>query len=102
MLVERLGGKVTLAAGIFATSVLTLLTPISITFGGANLLIANRVVMGLCQGFLYSAVYGLLATWIPLRERTTLGVFVLSGIQVKFNLHQILSNYHKGRLKLLI
>lgn len=82
MLVERFGGKVLLLAGIVATSVLTCLTPLSIALGGAYLLIANRVVMGLCQGFIYAAVYGLLSTWIPLRERTTLGVFVLSGIQV--------------------
>lgn len=84
MLVERFGGKVLLLAGIVATSVLTCLTPVSITLGGAYLLIANRVVMGLCQGFIYAAVFGLLSTWIPLRERTTLGVFVLSGIQVNF------------------
>lgn len=82
ILVERFGGKVLLLAGIVATSVLTCLTPLSITVGGAYLLIGNRVVMGLCQGFIYAAVFGLLSTWIPLRERTTLGVFVLSGIQV--------------------
>lgn len=82
MLVERFGGKVLLLAGIVATSILTCLTPVCITLGGPYLLIANRVVMGLCQGFIYAAVFGLLSTWIPLRERTTLGVFVLSGIQV--------------------
>jgi len=82
MLVERFGGKVLLLAGIVATGVLTCLTPVSITLGGPYLLIGNRVVMGLCQGFIYAAVFGLLSTWIPLRERTTLGVFVLSGIQV--------------------
>lgn len=82
MLVEKFGGKLTLLAGIAATSVLTCLTPLSITMGGASLLIINRVVMGLCQGFIYASVFGLLSTWIPLRERTTLGVFVLSGIQV--------------------
>lgn len=82
ILVERFGGKVLLLAGIVATSVLTCLTPLSIRLGGAYLLIGNRVIMGLCQGFIYAAVFGLLSTWIPLRERTTLGVFVLSGIQV--------------------
>lgn len=82
MLVERFGGKILLLSGIVATSVLTCLTPVSITQGGAYLLIANRVIMGLCQGFIYAAVFGLLSTWIPLRERTTLGVFVLCGIQV--------------------
>lgn len=84
ILVERFGGKVLLLAGNVATSVLTCLTPISIAWGGAYLLVGNRVVMGLCQGFMYASVFGLLSTWIPLRERTTLGVFVLSGIQVKF------------------
>lgn len=82
MLVEKFGGKMTLLGGIIATSILTCLTPLSITIGGSTLLIINRVVMGLCQGFIYASVFGLLATWIPLSERTTLGVFVLSGIQV--------------------
>lgn len=82
MLVEKFGGKITLLAGIVATSILTLATPLSITWGGSTLLIVNRVIMGLCQGFIYASVFGLLSTWIPLRERTTLGVFVLSGIQV--------------------
>lgn len=82
VLVERFGGKALLLIGNVATSVLTCLTPVSITLGGAYLLVGNRVVMGLCQGFMYAAVFGLLSTWIPLRERTTLGVLVLSGIQV--------------------
>ncbi|XP_037051081.1 putative inorganic phosphate cotransporter [Bradysia coprophila] len=94
ILVERFGGKVLLLSGIVATSVLTCLTPVSITYGGAYLLVANRVVMGLCQGFIYAAVFGLLSTWIPLRERTTLGVFVLSGIQFG----SILSTYLSGVL----
>lgn len=84
MLVEKLGGKITLLAGIASTSLLTFLTPLSIEYGGSTLLIINRVIMGLCQGFIYASVFGLLAAWIPLRERTTLGVFVLSGIQVIF------------------
>lgn len=84
MMVERLGGKITFFAGIAATSILTILTPGSIELGGSTLLIVNRVIMGLSQGFIYAAVFGLLASWIPLRERTTLGVFVLSGMQVIF------------------
>lgn len=82
MLVEKLGGKITFLAGIAATSILTFLTPASIAYGGSTFLIINRVIMGLSQGFIYAAVFGLLAAWIPLRERTTLGVFVLSGMQV--------------------
>jgi MFS transporter, ACS family, solute carrier family 17 (sodium-dependent inorganic phosphate cotransporter), other len=84
ILVEKFGGKVTLLAGIVATSFFTCLTPLSITIGGSTLLIVNRVLMGLCQGFIYASAFGLLSTWIPLSERTTLGVFVLSGIQVSF------------------
>lgn len=84
MLVEKWGGKLTLLAGIIATSVLTCLTPLSIELGGSTVLIINRVLMGLAQGFIYASVFGLLSTWIPLRERTTLCVFVLSGMQVNF------------------
>lgn len=85
ILVEKFGGKITLLAGILASSFFTCLTPLSITTGGSTLLIINRVLMGICQGFIYASVFGLLSTWIPLSERTTLGVFVLSGIQVSFN-----------------
>lgn len=94
MLVEKIGGKIILLGGIFSSSILTSLTPLSITIGGSTLLIINRILMGLCQGVIYAAVFGLLSAWIPLKERTTLGVFVLSGIQVK--LFQ-----QKGRFKLL-
>lgn len=94
ILVEKLGGKITFLAGIVATSILTFLTPASISYGGSTLLIINRVIMGLSQGFIYAAVFGLLAAWIPLRERTTLGVFVLSGMQ----LGSILSTYLSGVL----
>lgn len=86
ILVEKFGGKITLLGGIVASSVLTALTPASITLGGSTLLIVNRIIMGLCQGFIYASVFGLLSTWIPLRERTTLGVFVLCGIQVGKNI----------------
>lgn len=82
MLVEKFGGKLTFLAGIAFSTILTCLTPLSITWGGPTLLIINRVVMGLCQGFIYASVFGLLSVWIPLRERTTLGVFVISGVQV--------------------
>ena len=95
MLVEKIGGKIVLLAGIFSSSILTSLTPLSITIGGSTLLIINRILLGLCQGVIYASVFGLLSTWIPLKERTTLGVFVLSGIQVKF-LKQ------KGGFKILI
>ncbi|CAG9798968.1 unnamed protein product [Chironomus riparius] len=94
ILVEKLGGKITFLFGIAATSILTFLTPASITYGGSTFLIINRVIMGLSQGFIYAAVFGLLAAWIPLRERTTLGVFVLSGMQ----LGSILSTYLSGVL----
>lgn len=94
MVVEKLGGKITLMAGIASTSILTFLTPASIAYGGSTLLIINRVIMGLCQGFIYASVFGLLAAWIPLRERTTLGIFVLSGIQFG----SILATYLSGVL----
>lgn len=49
MLVEKFDGKITLLAGLAATSLLTRLTTLSITLRGSTLLIINRVIMGLCQ-----------------------------------------------------
>lgn len=84
MLVEKLGGKTTFLAGMIVTSLLTLLTPFSIKLDpvGAVYLIVLRVMLGLSQGFVYASVHGLMAAWIPLKERTRGAAVIFTGIQV--------------------
>jgi ACS family sodium-dependent inorganic phosphate cotransporter len=55
----------------------TLLCP-----GGSTALIILRVLMGLGEGTTFPALSALLASWIPLTERSKLGSFVFGGGQV--------------------
>lgn len=50
--------------------------------GGSNALIALRFLEGLGEGTTFPALSALLATWIPLKERSKLGSFVFGGGQI--------------------
>lgn len=50
--------------------------------GGAPWLIALRFLEGLGEGTTFPALSALLATWVPLKERSKLGSFVFGGGQV--------------------
>ncbi|CAO1319250.1 unnamed protein product [Diamesa serratosioi] len=82
ILAQKYGGKYTLSLGILSTAIFTLLTPMAIHIGGAPWLIALRFLEGLGEGTTFPALSALLATWIPLSERSKLGSFVFGGGQV--------------------
>ncbi|KAJ8667705.1 hypothetical protein QAD02_009368 [Eretmocerus hayati] len=79
MLVERYGGKRCLGITIFLTSTLTLISPISIQWGGSTAFICLRALSGLIGGMMHSSIGVLAAQWIPLSERTRGYTFVLAG-----------------------
>lgn len=79
---NKLGGKHTLGFGILSTSLLTLITPLVIDWGGASALIWLRLVMGACEGAMYPAVLRLMAHWIPEDERSWAGSLAFSGFPV--------------------
>jgi MFS transporter, ACS family, solute carrier family 17 (sodium-dependent inorganic phosphate cotransporter), other len=78
-LAEKFGGKYTLSLGILSTAIFTLLTPLAIDVGGPNALIAIRFLEGLGEGTTFPALSALLATWIPMNERSKLGSLVFGG-----------------------
>lgn len=82
LLAEKYGGKWLLSVGIFSTALFTLLTPAVVHYGGAEALIAVRVLEGLGEGTTFPALSAMLASWIPLRERSMLGSLVFGGGQV--------------------
>lgn len=55
---------------------------IDLLTGGPTALIILRVLMGLGEGTTFPALSALLASWIPLTERSKLGSFVFGGGQV--------------------
>ena len=79
MIAAKFGGKHTLGVGILSTAVLTVLTPITIEWGGSTALIFLRIVMGLGEGTTYPALCALLAHWIPVDERSKAGSLAFSG-----------------------
>lgn len=84
VLAERFGGKYTLGLGILSTAIFTLLTPLAVESGGAYALIALRILMGLGEGTTFPALSVLLASWVPVNERSKVGSFVFGGGQVSF------------------
>ncbi|XP_018804075.1 PREDICTED: putative inorganic phosphate cotransporter isoform X1 [Bactrocera latifrons] len=78
---QKYGAKTLLLIGITLCSVLTLLTPLAVEFGGWQLLFALRVIQGLLQGSVHPATHAMLAKWSPVEERGALSTFCYSGSQ---------------------
>ncbi|XP_076263007.1 putative inorganic phosphate cotransporter [Rhynchophorus ferrugineus] len=96
ILAEKFGGKYSLGLGILSTAIFTLITPFVIigTNGNWKAVTALRVIEGFGEGTTYPALTALLAKWVPLKERATIGSLVYSGSQFG----TILSNLISGEL----
>ncbi|PZC86354.1 hypothetical protein B5X24_HaOG209073 [Helicoverpa armigera] len=82
MIAERFGGKYSLGFGVLSTAVFTLLTPWTVSAGGATGLIILRVLEGLGEGFTFPALNAMLARWAPISERGRMGSLVFGGAQI--------------------
>lgn len=71
-----------MSLGILSTAIFTLITPVVVESGGSTALIILRVLMGAGEGTTFPALSALLASWIPLKERSKLGSLVFGGGQV--------------------
>ncbi|XP_037069061.1 putative inorganic phosphate cotransporter [Pollicipes pollicipes] len=80
-LAERVGAVRTLAGGIGATGLLTLLTPVCALYS-LHALVAVRALQGLASGVVTPAVHCLLARWVPPLERSRISTFVYVGKQL--------------------
>lgn len=78
---QRFGPKVLLLFSLGVCSLLALLTPWFAHIGGSQLVIALRVVQGLCQGFVFPSTHTMLSKWAPVSERGTLGTYAYAGAQ---------------------
>lgn len=81
---SRYGGKYTLIGGMFFASLFTLLIPVTVQAGGAPVMIAMRILIGLGEGVIFPSCTALLAAWVPLKERSKIGTLTYSGAQVNF------------------
>lgn len=55
----------------------------TISSDGVVGLIALRILMGIGEGVMYTALTVLLAAWVPINERTTICCFAFGGSMVR-------------------
>eukprot|EP00953_Heterococcus_sp_UTEX-ZZ885_P023415 12874-Heterococcus_DN1.PRE.2 len=69
-LADKYGGRYTLAAGLTAWSVFTLLTPAAAALGSVPLL-ATRVALGLGEGFAFPSIHAMISEYVPVQRQAT-------------------------------
>jgi MFS transporter, ACS family, solute carrier family 17 (sodium-dependent inorganic phosphate cotransporter), other len=67
---SQYGGRYTLAAGLTAWSVFTLLTPAAAALGSVPLL-ACRVALGLGEGFAFPSIHAMISEYVPAQRQAT-------------------------------
>jgi len=77
-LADRYGGKTLFGGCVLISSVISLLTPLAARahFG---VLLLLRVLLGLCDGFLYPSVHALIARWSAPKYRSTVTMLIFLG-----------------------
>ncbi|XP_017154211.1 sialin-like [Drosophila miranda] len=93
ILADLYSAKWVVAFCVGVTGICELLSPTAINFG-AYYLITLRVLMGIAQGPIFPGLNGLLSSWVPKKERSTLGTLCFSGSTMGI----ILSNACSGLL----
>lgn len=77
----KCGGKNLFGLGILSTAVLTLLTPVAAR-ASVGLLVALRVLIGLCEGVVFPANHAVWTKWAPPLERSKLATIAVSGAHI--------------------
>ncbi|XP_011178049.2 putative inorganic phosphate cotransporter [Zeugodacus cucurbitae] len=80
-LCRRLGAKRTMLIATLGSSLLSLLPPLCVRWGGWGIYCGIRIVQGLFQGFLFPCIHAHLAAWCPVNERNRLGALANTGIE---------------------
>lgn len=76
---QKLGSKVVLLLSVLISSLVSMLTPTSIVYGGWKAYCVIRILQGLFQGVMFPSIYDHLAKWSPKDERNLQGTLALSG-----------------------
>ncbi|KAI1304607.1 Sialin [Halotydeus destructor] len=92
---ERFGGKWVICAGLLGSGVFNLLTPLIAS--NVSLIVTSRLALGLFQGGIFAAAFGLVHGWLPTRERSfgygLLNVGCALGSVIATSLTGYLSDY---------
>ncbi|VVD04777.1 unnamed protein product [Leptidea sinapis] len=79
MICQRYGGKLPLQISLFVNGAVSIVSPWVVAWGGWKALCVCRILQGASQGGLLPGMHTLLANWIPLSERASLGSYVYTG-----------------------
>lgn len=74
----KIGGSLVFGVGIFATSVLTLLTPLAAR-AGVEVLMAVRIIEGIFEGVTFPCIQDVWSRWCPPHERSRASSISVSG-----------------------
>lgn len=77
-LAARIGGKRVFGIGIAATAFFTIITP-PLARSSVYILIALRIIEGICEGVTYPCIHAIWANWAPPLERSKLATLAFSG-----------------------
>jgi len=78
-LATKYGGKRIFLYGVTSTSILTILTP-PLAHCHTSLLVAARVLAGLCEGVTYPSIHAIWSRWAPPMEQSRITAFAFSGM----------------------
>lgn len=81
LLAKKFGPKVVLGWSTIIGAILTIIHPLAANYGGWQLIVTLRVIVGLTQGVVYPAIHTLLAKWAPFPERSVFSTCVYCGAQ---------------------
>lgn len=85
---ERFGGKPVIVVTLILSTIISFLTPITTSLGGAYGLIGIRILLGCAQAGLFPAIATLLSAWIPKKERGRVGSLIFCAGPVRF-IHEL-------------
>ncbi|XP_055920693.1 putative inorganic phosphate cotransporter [Eupeodes corollae] len=77
-----LGAKNTILISTLGSAITSLLTPSLIPLGGWQMYTCIAIVQGMFQGLFTPCIHDQIAKWAPFEERTRLGAFSYSGIEM--------------------
>lgn len=78
----RLGGSILITISMAINSLVSVLIPLAVNYGGWQWVCLCRVIQGLSQGFIVPSINTLIGKWAPVEEKSRLGALIYSGSQL--------------------
>lgn len=80
IIADLFGPRWVYAGGIFASSLISLVTPVTIQYLHWTLVVFSRIISGIAQSVIFPSISILVSRWVPFKERSTLGALTYSSV----------------------